>query len=152
MSLTRQPEWALGLVVVVGLATAQIVGVAGSGQNKQQKKFVGSELFRTYCATCHGTSGKGDGPLADALRKRPPDLTQFAKQNQDTFPSEKVRRIIDGREFVTGHGGPDMPVWGDAFARSREDADPESVKQKIQAIVEFLQSIQQRPALSPSGH
>jgi hypothetical protein len=45
-----------------------------------------------------------------------------------------------------------MPVWGDAFAQSREDADPESVTQKIQAIVEFLQSIQQRPALSPSGH
>jgi hypothetical protein len=55
MSLARQPEWALGLVVVVGLATAQIVGVAGGGQKQQQKKFVGSELFRTYCATCHGT-------------------------------------------------------------------------------------------------
>ena len=152
MSLTRRPEWTLGLLVIVGLATAQIVGAAGGVRDKQQKKFSGSDIFRTYCATCHGTSGKGDGPLADLLRKRPPDLTQFSKQNQGTFPSEKVRRIIDGREPVTGHGGPDMPVWGDAFARSGEDADPESVKQKIQAIVEFLQSIQQRPALSPSGH
>jgi mono/diheme cytochrome c family protein len=152
MSLTRRPEWTLGLVVVVGLATMPLVGVAGGAQDKQQKKFEGSEVFRTYCATCHGTSGKGDGPLADQLRKRPPDLTQFSKQNQGTFPSEKVRRIIDGREPVTGHGGPDMPVWGDAFARSLEDADPESVKQKIQALVEFLQSIQQRPAMSPAGH
>jgi mono/diheme cytochrome c family protein len=58
MSPARQSEWAFGLVVVVGLATAQIVGVAGGGLNKQPKKFVGSELFRTYCATCHGTSGK----------------------------------------------------------------------------------------------
>jgi mono/diheme cytochrome c family protein len=152
MSFTTRPEWKLGLVVVLGLATAPLIAVAGGGQNKQQTKFVGSELFRTYCATCHGKSGKGDGPLADSLRKRPPDLTQFAKQNNDTFPAEKVRRIIDGREPVTGHGGPDMPVWGDAFAQSREDADPESVKLKIQAIVDFLQSIQQRPALSPSVH
>ena len=135
--------------VLMAFASVHIVGAVGQRKNEPQPKFSGSVLFRTSCATCHGTSGRGDGPLAGELRTRPPDLTQFAKQNQGTFPGEKVRRIIDGREPMRGHGGPDMPVWGDAFSRAREDADPESVKQKIQAIVDFLESIQQRAANVP---
>jgi mono/diheme cytochrome c family protein len=141
----RQTLATLGLLVSVGLA-GQVVGSGSESQKEQQLKFSGKALFGTYCAVCHGTSARGDGPLAEQLRKRPPDLTQFAKQNQGTFPSEMVRKIIDGRETVVGHGGRDMPVWGDAFSRTRDDADPESVKQKIDAIVDFLKSIQERPA------
>src|SRR5678816_3800143 len=70
----------------------------------------GGSLFRTYCASCHGKEGKGDGPLAENLRFRPPDLTLLAKGNKGEFDAAKVHRIIDGREPVKGHGGPDMPV------------------------------------------
>ena len=90
------------------------------------------------------SSAKGNGPLATQLRKAPADLTLFAKNNKGTFPAELVAKIIDGREPVNGHGGGDMPVWGDAFSRSLEDADPESVKQKIQALVGYIESIQQK--------
>ena len=38
----------------------------------------GSEMFRAYCADCHGTSGKGDGPLVAILKLAPPDLTSLA--------------------------------------------------------------------------
>jgi hypothetical protein len=42
-----------------------------------------------------------------------------------------VRKVIDGRQPVTGHGGKDMPVWGDAFqAASGESA----VKARIEAL------------------
>ena len=68
------------------------------------------------CAVCHGTTARGDGPLADRMKRRPPDLTVLATQNGGVFPAEQVRKTIDGREFVPGHGGPDMPVWA---ARSR---------------------------------
>ena len=37
------------------------------------------ESYGQYCAVCHGTSGKGDGPAAVALKKAPTDLTQLAK-------------------------------------------------------------------------
>ncbi len=80
-----------------------------------QLTFTGSEVFKDYCAVCHGTSARGDGPLADRMKRRPPDLTVLATQNGGVFPAEQVRKTIDGRESVPGHGGPDMPVWGSAF-------------------------------------
>ena len=47
---------------------------------------------------------------------------------------------------MRGHGGPDMPVWGDAFERSREAGDQARVKSVIQSLVDYLGSIQLRPA------
>jgi mono/diheme cytochrome c family protein len=102
----------------------------------------GEALFKTYCATCHGPSAKGDGPLAGHLRFRPPDLTLFAKRNGGKFAAEKVGRIIDGRDPVKGHGGPDMPVWGDAFKGAHEGYSEASVKARIKALVEFLEGLQ----------
>lgn len=105
----------------------------------------GSGLFGTYCATCHGSTAKGDGPLASELRVRPPDLTLLAKQNKGKWDGEKVARIIDGREAVKGHGGPDMPVWGDVFKNSRDKHDEEAVKAKVQALRDYIESLQAPP-------
>ncbi len=102
----------------------------------------GDSLFKTYCASCHGPSAKGDGPLADHLRIRPPDLTLFAKRNAGKFATDKVERIIDGRAPVKGHGGSDMPVWGDAFKRSSEGYSEAAVKARIKALVEYLEGLQ----------
>jgi mono/diheme cytochrome c family protein len=102
-------------------------------------KETGDSVFRTYCASCHGSGAKGDGPIAQHLRTVPPDLTKLAARNKGTFDAEKVHRKIDGRDPVKGHGGPDMPVWGDAF---RQSADGYS-KARIDALVEYLRSVQQ---------
>ena len=103
---------------------------------------LGSRLFMRHCASCHGTSAFGDGPMADQLRRSPPDLTTFASRNGGVFLSERLRQIIDGRH-VRSHGDPAMPVWGDAFQRVRDglDAGP---KERIDAIVDYLAGIQQR--------
>ena len=105
---------------------------------------LGSRLFRTHCATCHGVNGLGTGPMADQLRRTPSDLTQYAARNGGLFPSEKVRRIIDGRD-VPSHGIGDMPVWGDVF-RKTDDATETEVKARIDAIVRYLAAIQARSA------
>ena len=144
MTFIRSTARILAGAALVGLAAAPIVAKAEEAAPQQRVKFDGATVFRTYCVVCHGESAKGDGPLATQLRKAPPDLTLFARNNKDTFPRELVAKIIDGREPVKGHGGGDMPVWGDAFSRSLEDADPDSVKQKIQALVDYLASIQQK--------
>jgi mono/diheme cytochrome c family protein len=147
MGRTSSSKLLAALLIVVGTASAEIVAADPEQEaGPPQTAFIGGSLFRTYCASCHGTSAKGDGPLADSLRKAPPDLTQFTKKNRGTFPAEMVKKIIDGRDPVRGHGGGDMPVWGDAFARSRDDSDPESVAHKIQELVDYLESIQERPA------
>jgi len=105
--------------------------------------YVGSSEYRRYCATCHGPSGRGDGVLADRLRFRPPDLTLLARRDGGKWDGDTVARIIDGRDPVKGHGGADMPVWGDAFKSSGEGYDDEAVKTRIQAIVGYLESLQE---------
>jgi mono/diheme cytochrome c family protein len=106
----------------------------------------GDQLFKTYCASCHGKSAKGDGPIAEHLRSRPPDLTLIAKRAGGKFDAERVHRVIDGRNPVGGHGGPDMPVWGDAFKRSGQGGTEEAVRARIRALVEHLRSVQVQPA------
>ena len=105
----------------------------------------GRGLFRSYCASCHGVTGEGHGPLASALKRPPSDLTAIAAGNGGVFPSIRVYRIIDGREVVS-HGDPDMPVWGDAFKTTRDGFSEASVKTRIEAIVRYLESIQRRRA------
>jgi mono/diheme cytochrome c family protein len=136
--------------LVVGLSMVAVAGLAGQPRQdpkpaqEQVTAYVGSDLYRNYCAVCHGTSARGDGPLADKLKKRPPDLTQFAKQNGGTFPSALVAGIIDGRRAMPGHGGPDMPVWGDAFKVSQIGGSEEAVKARIDELVRYLATLQEK--------
>ncbi len=103
----------------------------------------GAALFRTYCASCHGTDARGAGPVSPQLRHLPPSLTSFALRNGGMFPSERVRRIIDGRD-IPAHGSFEMPVWGDAFRRTREGLSDQAVSARIDAIVKYLEAIQER--------
>lgn len=100
-------------------------------------------MFVTYCASCHGNGGRGDGPVAETLRTRPADLTRLAANNR-AFVADRIHRLIDGREpYVKAHGSMEMPVWGDAFKR-RDALDDAAIAARIDAIVKYLQSIQQR--------
>jgi mono/diheme cytochrome c family protein len=103
----------------------------------------GVTLFRTYCASCHGADARGAGPMADQLRRMPPSLTSFAVRNGGVFPSERLKRIIDGRD-VPAHGNSEMPVWGDAFRRTREGLSGDAATARIEAIVRYLETIQER--------
>ncbi|MEQ1575036.1 MAG: c-type cytochrome [Vicinamibacterales bacterium] len=103
----------------------------------------GSRLFRTYCASCHGLAGRGDGAMAEHLRRSPPDLTRYTQRNGGVFPTARVTRIVDGRD-VAAHGDRTMPVWGDAFS-TREGLSASAVSQRIAAIVRYIEGIQERP-------
>jgi mono/diheme cytochrome c family protein len=112
----------------------------GAGQDPGRADYDGRDLFRTYCASCHGESARGDGPIAPHLRVPPANLTEFAKRN-GTFDAALVAQVIDGRNPVRGHGGGDMPVWGDAFSAAR-GATPTAVDGRIRALVRYLETIQ----------
>ena len=114
----------------------------GEEAQKQIGSIAASFTYRTYCAVCHGPGGKGDGPLADSLRFRPPDLTLLARRNGGSYPADLVFRVVDGRKPVKGHGGPDMPVWGDAFRNADSGYRDDTVKERIQGLVDFLKTIQ----------
>src|SRR5690349_6179233 len=56
----------------------------------------GPDLYRHYCATCHGADGKGNGPVSVALKTPAPDLTVLARNHRGVFPHPEVARVIEG--------------------------------------------------------
>lgn len=143
MKVVRTPSrgrLSLGVVIVASACAALTIPLSAQTGRPPD----GSYLFKTHCASCHGLSGKGDGPLSEEMRRQPSDLTEILKRHGGNFPADKVFRIIDGRQRVSGHGGPDMPVWGDVFRRSGEDGSALTVTQRIEALVAYLESIQAR--------
>ena len=115
-----------------------------SGTRSRKRLTIGSSLFRTNCASCHGVDGKGEGPVADQLRFVPTDLTTIARRNGDKFPGDEVRRMIDGRDDVKGHRATDMPIWGDAFKKPEEKYSAKKAPEKIGYVIEYIESIQTR--------
>jgi mono/diheme cytochrome c family protein len=56
----------------------------------------GQKLFIGNCMTCHGPSGKGDGPGGAALEKKPADLGARIKATGET-DGELFWKISEGR-------------------------------------------------------
>ena len=102
----------------------------------------GARIFRNYCASCHGVNGRGDGPVAPALKSKVPLLTTLAQRNHGTFPTERVRGIIAGDENHAAHGSREMPIWGPVFHRIENDQDLGYVR--LRNVTEYLISIQQK--------
>jgi mono/diheme cytochrome c family protein len=118
---------------------------ADSADKARATRADGASLFQSYCAACHGANARGDGPMVAALRRQPADLTKFATRNGGVFPDSRVTRIIDGRD-VAAHGDSEMPVWGSVFKREGQGVDEATARARIEALVQFLASIQERPA------
>src|SRR5262245_1893586 len=72
----------------------------------------GPFMFGYYCASCHGPEGRGDGPVARALKTPPADLTTLAARHGGLFPRRQVEEFVTHGRDVAAHGSSDMPVWG----------------------------------------
>ena len=140
---------------VLPAAMAQVnIGAPASGPVTEQTRPLGPAFgqreFESNCASCHGVTGRGGGPLVGFLRQSPPDLTQLAKNNSGVFPLSRVYDVIDGGS-VPAHGTREMPVWGQDYrvqaATYFMDVpyDPEIyVRSRILALVEYVNRIQAR--------
>ena len=118
----------------------------------QPEENPGRNEFLRSCASCHGVSGKGDGPVAKSLSSPPSDLTRLSEANNGVFPILRVHEVIDGRVERLVHGTRDMPVWGDRYMQ--EMISPESrdwvskewneaiVRRRILALVEYISTLQ----------
>jgi mono/diheme cytochrome c family protein len=134
-----------GLVEIVAATLFWVIPAVGLAQEEVVLNN-GEREYQAYCATCHGTQGKGDGPMSTILTVVPADLTQIRKKNSGEFPFWRVYKIIDGRDMVRGHGARGMPVWG-AYFLSEEGGgylDEDRVIGRVLGLVYYLQSIQQK--------
>ncbi len=106
--------------------------------------------YANQCASCHGTTGKGDGPLQPFLVKQPSDLTTLAQRHGGKLPEQYLREMIDGRSMNEPgpHGSREMPVWGQRFrSEARQSTTgrwmPERhVRQRIDGLIQYLDSLQ----------
>ena len=136
-------RWSATVGLVVGLS-AGFVTTSFAEENSAVKQ--GKEEYMAHCASCHGATGEGNGPVAGSLKNKPPNLTFLHQQETDgAFPTQRVMDIIQGnkdydKNFRT-HGPADMPVWGNVFY---EEAGERSsiAKTRIRNLVDYIKSIQ----------
>lgn len=102
----------------------------------------GRDLYRFYCASCHGTDATGNGPAAPAMRLSVPDLTTIAHRNGGIFPRARVRRIIAGDDQLLSHGSREMPIWGPIFHQVEQDRDWGLVR--LENLAKYLESMQKK--------
>lgn len=113
---------------------------------EELKDIVGKKEFITYCGSCHGTDGKGDGPIVDFIKRKPVDLTQLTKNNDGAFPFERIWGVFDGTYIFAEHGTSEMPIWGYRFVQEAKQKNESDISSKARAkalnIILYLQVIQ----------
>jgi mono/diheme cytochrome c family protein len=140
---TLHKLWVPGLLAVVAVcATAQQQGTVIKHEPAPvTSASSGNEMYKSYCAACHGKYGKGDGPAAPALKVAPPDLTTLAQRNNGKFPTARVASILRGNETLVAHGNQEMPVWGPVFYTMAGGHEGE-VDLRITNLNKYLESLQ----------
>lgn len=144
---TRRNHWTI-LIVVIAVAML----ASAQEQPKKEIKHVpvkptsaasGQEMYKSYCAVCHGTDGTGNGPAASALKVPSPDLTVLAQKNGGKYPALKVSAVIRGEEVLPSHGSKEMPIWGHLFW-SMSGGHASEVQQRVANLNKYIESLQKK--------
>jgi len=107
----------MNILRLTSTSAAIVMASTGAvGFAQAQMLDIGKREFEASCAVCHGTSGKGNGPMAGLLSGRLPNLTTLAKRNNGVFPFARVYDTISGTTEVKSHGPREMPVWGPRYS------------------------------------
>lgn len=110
---------------------------------KQTSAASGEEMYKTYCAVCHGTDGKGGGPAAEALKVPPTDLSVLTQKNGGKYPALKVGAVIRGEEVLPAHGSKEMPIWGHLFW-TMSGGHAAEVQQRVANLNKYIESLQKK--------
>jgi len=111
------------ILTAVMFGGALLSGVRSWAQDPAE----GRKLYASYCASCHGDKGKGDGVAAKSLPAKPADHTNGAVMNQlnDKFLTELITKgggAVGKSSF--------MPSWGSALN-----------EKQIRDLVVFIRSL-----------
>ena len=138
------------VVAVVAMLSVFALGQAAPAPSTPTLKHVpitrtpsasGKEMFKTYCAVCHGVDGKGNGPAAPAMKTVPADLTVLAQKSAGKYPAAHVAAVIRGQAATPPHGSEDMPIWGPLFS-SIDQGHEGRVQQRVTNLVNYIETVQ----------
>ncbi len=140
----------ISLAAIMAILSAIALGQAAPAQSTPQIKHVpitsaplnsGKEMFKSYCAVCHGVDGTGNGPAASAMKTSPMNLTVLAKNNHGQYPASHVAAVIRGQAATPSHGSQDMPIWGQLFSSISQGHEGQ-VQQRITNLVNYIETVQ----------
>jgi cytochrome c6 len=118
---------ALGLTFVA-------LTIAGPGLARAQSAAEGQKVYTTYCSSCHGDKGRGDGAAGKALPVKPADHTDGKLMN--SFSDEFLINIISKGGAAVGKSS-FMPGWGGVLKENQ-----------LQDLLAYLRSIASPPKAS----
>lgn len=89
-------------IPILTAVAAVAFGVAAIGDAADLAN--GKTVYADKCARCHGVSGKGDGPKAETLEKKPADYTDKKKMGGITDAQLK-QAVLDGKPPMPAYKG-----------------------------------------------
>ncbi len=103
----------------------------------------GQQMYREYCAACHGENATGGGPAASACTVTPRDLTKLAAQNGGKFPYNHFYAVMQFGTQLTSpaHGSADMPIWLPLLSSLNEDREGPAL-QRMHNLARYVASLQ----------
>jgi len=138
-------------------AGAVLLALAAGRADPQQRQtpsltiesMTGADTYAYYCASCHGRTGLGDGPVAASVKTPMPDLSTITVRNKGTFPRDRVRAaVVNTERPITAHGTGDMPVWGPIFHAL--DPNDARVAVRLDNVVTFIETLQNPVTVTPA--
>ena len=124
------------------------VGAGGNPAQDQDKEQLpanyvpsGGQIYKQYCAACHGVDAKGNGPVRVRLKIPAPDLTTLTKRHGGKFPYAYVTGVLRFAPGVPSHGSGDMPMWGPLFEYYYSQS---SAQRRIQNLCDYLATLQEK--------
>jgi mono/diheme cytochrome c family protein len=138
-------------MLMTALAAAVALGMGYGNQSKSSSTVKiqvqrtaaanGKAMYVNYCAPCHGVTGKGNGPVAVALKQQPIDLTVLSRNNGGKYPATHVLSVLEYGSEIPSHGTAQMPVWGPILG-SMDQSDPINTRLRISNLTHFIETIQ----------
>jgi mono/diheme cytochrome c family protein len=136
-------------LLVAAMAVILAAGISFADQS--QSKMVipvgktaannGKQMYNSYCAPCHGTDGRGNGPAAVALKNPPTDLSALTRNNHGKFPDAHVYEVLQFGSNIPAHGSAEMPVWGKILA-NMNTANSQEKDLRMSNLTRYVESIQ----------
>lgn len=103
----------------------------------------GQQMYASYCASCHGVDGRGDGAMAASIGAHPTDLTQLSRDNHGVFPESHLVTVL--RHGVEGHasGSKMMPDWGPVLYKLDTSMGSSTLRSlRIANLIGYIKTLQ----------